>query len=114
MSKNNLEVRVTSANNINKLIPSIRKYNGESINEIKMHINDNKPIITCYYIDNPDQLPGLLDVIMQLKKNGAVLELRQTIRNTSKIININIIRNLLERDKIIQQQIEEYDDNLTN
>lgn len=114
MSKNNIEVLVTSADNITKLIPSIRKYNGESINEIKMQINDNKPIITCYYIDNPDQLPGLLDIIKQLEKNGAVLELRQTIRNTSRTININIIRNLLERDKIIEQQIEEYDDNLSN
>lgn len=114
MSKNNIEVLVTSADNITKLIPSIRKYNGKSINEIKMQINDNKPIITCYYIDNPDQLPSLLDVIKQLEKNGAVLEIRQTIRNTSRSINIDVIRNLIERDRIIQQQIEEYDDNLTN
>jgi hypothetical protein len=114
MSKSSIEVLVTSADNITKLIPSIRKYNGESINEIKMQINDNKPIITCYYIDNPNQLPGLLDVIKQLEKSGAVLEVSQTIRNTSRTINIDVIRNLLERDEIIRQQIEEYDDSLTN
>ncbi|PAF19099.1 hypothetical protein CHH51_04355 [Terribacillus saccharophilus] len=84
----------------------------DSINIIRKKINDNKPIITCHYINNSDQLSGLLDVIRQLEKD-TVIEVKQTIRNTSRIINTDVIRNLLLRDMIVERQIEELDDNLT-
>ncbi|OLP65241.1 hypothetical protein BACPU_17750 [Bacillus pumilus] len=112
MSSNRIDVRILNAENTNSLISIIRKYDGEPISEIKKKISEGRSILTCYYVDDPDKLTSLLRVIESLEQKGAKLEIVQKIRNTNRVIDPNIIKNLIDRDRLIAEQLQEYDDNM--
>ncbi|ARC72091.1 MULTISPECIES: hypothetical protein [Bacillus] len=114
MSSNRIDVKILNAENTNSLISIIRKYSGEPISEIKKKISEGHSILTCYYVDDPDKLTSLLSVIEALEQKGAKLEIIQKIRNSSRVIDSNIIKNLIDRDRLIAEQIQEYDDNLSD
>ncbi|MCY8100898.1 hypothetical protein [Bacillus haynesii] len=114
MSSNRIDVKILNAENTNSLISIIRRYGGEPISEIKKNISEGHSILTCYYVDDPDKLTSLLSVIEALEQKGAKLEIIQKIRNSSRVIDSNIIKNLIDRDRLIAEQIQEYDDNLSD
>ncbi|MEC3607188.1 hypothetical protein P9126_09270 [Bacillus glycinifermentans] len=114
MSQNRIDVKILKAENTNNLISIIRKYSGESISEIKKNINDGLSVLTCYYIDESDKLPSFLETIKALEQKGAKLEIIQRIRNSSRVIDNDIVKNLIERDRLIAEQIQEYDDNMSD
>ncbi|MEC1021451.1 hypothetical protein [Bacillus paralicheniformis] len=114
MSENRIDVKILSAENPNNLISIIRKYGNEPISAIKKNINEGHSIITCYYVDDPDKLTTLLSTIEALEQKGAELEIIQRIRNSSRVIDHDIVKNLINRDRLIAEQIQEYDDNMSD
>jgi hypothetical protein len=111
---NTIEVKIISTNNANKLIPKIRKYSGESISIIKKQIENQLPVLTCDYLKIPEKLQDLLDTIKSLKEYNASLEITQVLRQTKRQIDETTIEELIKRDKTIEKQIREYDDDILN
>ncbi len=112
MSENRIDVKILSTENKNKLTPVIRKYNSKSISEIRRYINEGSSILTLCYIDEPDGLSSLLSAIKALEQKGAKLEIIQKIGNLSRVIDSSTIENLIDRDKLITEQIQQYDDKI--
>ncbi|MCY7629255.1 hypothetical protein ACTHP2_19505 [Bacillus altitudinis] len=112
MSSNKIDVKILNGENTNSFISIIRKYGGEPIGEIKKKISEGHSILTCYYVDDPDKLTSLLSVIKALEQKGAELEIVQKIQDSSRVIDLNIIKNLIDRNRLIEEQIQEYDDNM--
>ncbi|MBC6309514.1 hypothetical protein HCJ66_08090 [Listeria sp. FSL L7-1582] len=114
MDKNKIEVTLNEYEEVNKCIPIIRKYTRESISEIKTKIIDNLPILDCYYINEPDKLVSLLESINKIEALGVKLEIVQKTQKSTRIISSKVIKNLIERDNLIEKQIQEYDDETYN
>ncbi|HLR36231.1 MAG TPA: hypothetical protein VK071_13005 [Tissierellales bacterium] len=114
MSENRIDIKILSTEDKNKLIPVIREHSSKSISEIRRDINECSPILTLYYIDNPEGLSLLSSAIKELERKGAKLEIIQKIGNLSRVISSSTIENLIDRDKLITEQIQQYDDKISD
>lgn len=112
MGKSKLHVRLYDVENITKYLPLIRSYNRHSISEIKTKAKNTNPIMTCNYVEEPEEMPRLYSVLKKLERKGANLEIKQELHGTKRVVNLNTIANLIERNEIISQQIQEYDDRI--
>lgn len=110
MDKSKLHVKLDDTENITKYIPLIRSYNKHSISEIKMNAKNKNPVMTCNYIEEPEEMSRLYSILKKLEREGANLEIEQELYGIKRIVNLSTIANLIERDEIISQQIQEYDD----
>src|SRR5699024_12025527 len=63
-----------------KYIPLIRNYNGHSIGEIKMNATNNDPIMTCNYIEEPEEMSRLYIILKKMEEKGANIEIKQEFK----------------------------------
>lgn len=111
MSENRILVKIKNDGNIIRYIPLIREYTKEPISVIKRKLQDNMPVVNCYYINNPEEMPNLLHLLKRLEGIGAKLEVIQELNKNKRYINMETVKNLIQRDQLIEQQIQELDDN---
>ena len=103
-----IELTVLDKDNIVKYIPTIKKYFDFSIGEIRRNALEKRPIITCHYTKEPEDLIKLSSLLKELKVKGANLKIVENLENTIiDEISINIIDNLIQRRKEIDREADE-------
>ncbi|WZX99146.1 hypothetical protein NSQ26_07180 [Bacillus sp. FSL W7-1360] len=112
MSDSKIEVTVNKTTDLVRLIPVIRGYTKKSIGEIKSNIEQGEPVMTCFYVDSPEEMPILLKAIEELKSKGAEIGIYQKFHQTHREIDLTVLRNLITRDREITAQVQEMDDKM--
>ncbi|MBC6971802.1 hypothetical protein H9I32_04995 [Bacillus sp. Xin] len=100
-----IKLVVESDENTNKYIPILRKVTSKPISEIKKSIETKEPLMIkeSYDIDGLISLESTAEKLMSM---GAML----TIYQHNRIVSLEMIKNLIERNKEIEKDIEELDD----
>ena len=69
---------------------------------------EERPIITCHYTKEPEDLIKLPSLLKELKVKGANLKIVENLEDTIiNEISINIIHNLIQRRKEIDREADE-------
>lgn len=106
MNKHEIEVYILDLENASTYISLIRKFSKESIMEMKRKISCKEPIITCQYTKMPEELKELYNLLESLIDKGAKIKIIQNIQNkVIKEIDMDIISNLIQRRKEINQEV---------
>ncbi|MBJ8030330.1 hypothetical protein [Bacillus cereus group sp. N21] len=96
---------IVTDKNTNKYIPLLRKVTSQSISEIKKNIETLEPVMIKESYDT-DGLTSLQRTAEKLINMGAELRFYQN----NHIISLEMIKNLIERNKGIEKDREELDD----
>ena len=102
-----IELTVLDKENIVRYIPIVKKYFDFSIGEIRRNALEGRPIVSCYYTKDPDDLIKLYDMIKEIKDRGANVEIIENIDDVLiENIDMEIIKNLIQRRKEIDEETE--------
>ncbi|NPC92846.1 hypothetical protein HOO54_11535 [Bacillus sp. WMMC1349] len=110
MNKSKIIVKIKNDGNAMKYIPIIRSFTKESISTIKQGIENKQPIFICHYIENSEGMPKMYQTLKNLQSYGAQLYIRQESYQSSRVISLDVIKNLIMRDREIATQLQEIDD----
>ena len=103
MKEFSIQVYLLDSENYITYLSIIRDYTKESISEIKRKIEQQNPILICYFTEiDSSKLKEFYILIESLLKLGAKLELFRESPNFKEKIDPSIIKNLIHRREEIE------------
>ena len=97
-----IKFKVLKDGNTMKYIPVIKKMRNGSLSEIRERLNNNGYVDTCP-IENIDGLRQMNDLIEELRKKGAQINLYENDRMVEQEFLKNIIESHFDTERVLQE-----------
>lgn len=97
-----IKFKVLKDGNTMKYIPVIKKMRNGSLSEIRERLNNNDYVDTCP-IENIDGLQKMNDLIEELRKKGAQINLYENDRMVEQEFLKNIIESHFDTERVLQE-----------
>lgn len=107
MYKYYFDLIILDKENYVKYIPIIREFTKDSVSNIKNKIEKIEAVIICNSVGITSDIEKFYTTIEKLVILGASIEIREHILNHTKIINLNMLRTMVNTSREIDSQVKE-------